>query len=133
MGGTFSADISKFVIKAKGNAEIVVKNLAFAMFSRVQTYTPKDTHRAITGWQPTVNSPGGSDPGPGNYPMPPAPIIPAFRLGDSIFYCNNVHYIPYLEYGTAPYGFSRQAPAGMVRITITEYQAFLAKAVASLG
>lgn len=132
MAGSFSADIAKFVLKTKGKAETVVKKVSFDMFSRIQTRTPKDTHRAVTGWQVTINTPGGSDPGPGQYSKPPAPVIPAFKLGDDIYFCNNVHYVPYLEYGTAPYGFSQQAPAGMVRVTITEYQAFLAKAVASL-
>ena len=133
MSGTFSADISKFIAKTKGKAETVVKKVAFDVFSRVQQRTPQDTRRAITGWQVTINTPGGSDPGPGNYPMPPAPVIPAFKLGDDIYFCNNVDYIPFLEYGTAPYGFSRQAPQGMVRVTIAEYQAYLAKAAASLG
>jgi hypothetical protein len=132
MSGTFSADISKFVAKAKGNAEKVIKKVAFDMFSRIQQRTPQEKRRAITGWQVSIYAPAGGDPGPGNYPVPAAPVIPAFKLGDDIYFCNNVHYVPYLEYGTAPYGFSKQAPQGMVRITVAEYLDYLAKAVASL-
>jgi hypothetical protein len=133
MSGTFSLDISKFITKTKGNAELVGKKIAFDMFSRIQQRTPQDTRRAITGWHVTFNTPGGSDPGPGNYPMPPAPVVSAFKLGDDIYFCNNVDYISFLEYGTAPYGFSRQAPQGMVRVTITEYLDYVNKAIAFLG
>jgi hypothetical protein len=132
MSGTFSPDISKFVAKTKGNAKQVCADLAFKIFDRIQTRTPQEKRRAITGWQVSINAPAGKDPGPGNYPVPAAPVIPAFKLGDDIYFCNNVHYVPYLEYGTAPYGFSKQAPQGMVRITVAEYLDYLAKAVASL-
>jgi hypothetical protein len=58
--------------------------------------------------------------------------VNAIKITDTVWLVNNVEYISFLEYGTAPYGFSRQAPAGMVRITLAEFHAYVAKAVASL-
>ncbi|WP_330210091.1 hypothetical protein [Pseudomonas sp. AM4(2022)] len=42
---------------------------------------------------------------------------------------NNLPYGPRLEYE----GWSNQAPAGMVQITVTEFQMFINKAVSELS
>ena len=148
--GSFTADLSAFAKKAKFNADQVMQKTCLELFSRVVQRTPVDTARARTGWQTAVNAmPSGSDPGPrkstrkgGPPSAPPAlsgedkgkitAVTQAIKFGDTVWLVNNVHYVQYLEYGTAPYGFSPQAPAGMVRISITEFQDHVAKAVASL-
>lgn len=101
--GNFSLDLSKFVEKAGMKPEKVRKKVSFDIHSRIKARTPVDTGRAKAGWMLQI---GGSE--------------------DLIF--NNVEYINMLEYG-----HSQQAPAGMVRVTIAEFQAFVAAAVASLG
>lgn len=56
-------------------------------------------------------------------------IIQKFELGaGAIWIMNNLPYGPRLEYE----GWSRQAPAGMVRVSVTEFQAFVNKAVSEL-
>jgi hypothetical protein len=56
-------------------------------------------------------------------------IIERFQIGvGSIWIMQNLPYGPRLEYE----GWSSQAPAGMVRITVTEFQTFVNKAVAEL-
>jgi|WetSurMetagenome_2_1015567.scaffolds.fasta_scaffold89909_2 hypothetical protein len=131
--GSFTADLSKFVEKTKLKPGQVMQKVAFDLFSAVQRRTPRDTLRAVTGWQVGVGAqPSGSDPGPGQHSPPPPPVIPTIGPDQAVYYINNVHYVPYLEYGTASYGFSRQAPAGMVRISIAEFQSYVAKALASL-
>ena len=56
-------------------------------------------------------------------------VIEQFRIGvGSIWMMNNLPYGPRLEYE----GWSSQAPAGMVRISTTEFQTFVNKAVAEL-
>ena len=56
-------------------------------------------------------------------------VIGQFQIGvGSIWMMNNLPYGPRLEYG----GWSSQAPAGMVRISTTEFQTFINKAVAEL-
>lgn len=51
--------------------------------------------------------------------------IASFKPGQTIFLCNNLPYGPRLEYE----GWSSQAPAGMVRITIAEFGAIVDDAV----
>ena len=56
-------------------------------------------------------------------------VIEQFKIGvSSIWMMNNLAYGPRLEYE----GWSSQAPAGMVRISTTEFQTFVNKAVAEL-
>ena len=56
-------------------------------------------------------------------------VIEQFKIGvSSIWMMNNLPYGPRLEYE----GWSSQAPAGMVRISTTEFQTFVNKAVAEL-
>lgn len=146
MAGSFTLDLSRFCQKAKAAPATVVKKACFDMFSRVIQRTPVDTGRARAGWQVGVGGmPSGSDPGP----MPKrakgigassslaqraeeardvqAALVGA-QLGDTLWLVNNVEYITVLEYDHT----SRQAPQGMVRVTITEFQDYVAKAVASL-
>lgn len=125
--GTFTMDLVKFCEKTKIKPLLVVKKIAFDMASRIIQRTPRDTGRAAAGWQVGINEIPGYLPPEGNYPYPPAPMVPTFKLGDDIYIANNVEYITVLEDG-----HSQQAPRGMVKVTITEFQSFVAKAVASL-
>lgn len=126
--GTFSIDLSKFAQKAMGNVRQVVGKACFDIGSEIQTRTPRDTHRAATGWQWQTGSITAFKPPPGQYANPPAPVIPSFNLGDTLFLANNVEYIKVLEDGWS----KSQAPAGMVKVTLTRWQNYVAKAVASL-
>ena len=164
MAGTFTLDLTKFVEKAKGNATLVVKKVAFDMFSRIVQRTPVDTGRARANWQIGINSipsssisfgfktgkqgwGAGGKTGFGGIVRAEGGAsanadlgvvgregknLSPFKIGDIIYLANNVGYITFLEYGTGKGGFSKQAPMGMVRITITEFQNFVAAAVASL-
>ena len=124
--GTFSLDLSKFATKAMGNMDKVVKKVCFDIGSDIQKATPRDTGRAAAGWQWQTGSISAYKPGPGSYNAP-APLIPGFALGDTLYLANNVEYIKVLEDG-----WSRQAPAGMVKVTLTRWQNYVAAAVASL-
>lgn len=126
--GTFSIDLSKFAKKAMGNIDKVVGKACFDIGSEIQTRTPRDTHRAATGWIWQTASPSKWKPAKGIYPPPPPPLVTAFRLGDTLFLANNVEYIKMLEDGWS----KAQAPAGMVKVTLTRWQNYVAKAVASL-
>jgi hypothetical protein len=153
MGDNFSFDLTKFCEKANKSADTVVRKVIFDIFSRIIQRTPVDTGRARAGWQVSINSQAtGSDPGAqpktkmkkgegASVSLQPrkqtnkdvGASIASFKVGDTAWMANNVEYIQHLEYGTAKYGFSRQAPAGMVRVTMAEYQAYIANALASLG
>lgn len=100
-------------------AERALKALAFEFLSRVIPRTPVDTGRARGGWASylirlgkTVNGVGaGSSLG-----VDEGSFEEHFTESEqSIVLINAVHYIVLLEYG-----WSDQAPAGMVRITFRE-------------
>ena len=130
--GSFSLDLSKFATKAMGNMDKVVKKACFDIGTDIQKATPYDTFRARTGWQWQVGSITAFKPPPGQYSNPPAPKIPGFALGDTLYLANNVEYIKVLEDGRVGNKGSYQAPAGMVKVTLTRWQNCVAAAVASL-
>lgn len=137
----FAADISKFVQKTKLRSDVVVRRIALDIFSRVVRRTPVDTGRARANWQIGINQlPKGTmltgkvGFGTGN--------LSAYKIGDIIYIANNLPYIGVLEYGGYPNppkyptgktvgGFSKQAPQGMVGVTMTEMKTILSKATQS--
>jgi hypothetical protein len=117
---TFSIDLAKFGQKAVDNAEKIVRKIGFDMHSRIVQRMPKDTGRATANQQISINSlPSGSvlefDKSGNATISNGGAALARFKLGDTIFLYNNVEYILSLECG-----HSKQAPAGMFRITFEE-------------
>ena len=54
--------------------------------------------------------------------------IKKLKLGDTVHVSNNLHYAWKLEYG-----FSKKAPAGMVRITVANWQLIVANEVRKIA
>lgn len=145
---TFEQDIAKFISATKIKTEVVVRRIAFDAYTRVVRKTPVDTGRARANWQVAINnlptgqlSPGQRGVSLGN--------MNAYKLGDVIYIANNLPYIGVLEYGGYPNppksggitksgksktvgGFSRQAPQGMVGLTLIEIKKNIRKAVSGL-
>lgn len=153
--GRFTADIRKFVEKTNGNIDLVVRKVLFDLSTSLVLRTPVDTGRLRANWQygldsiPESVSDGTDDPTArlhgeiGNVPE---------VAGRRHYLINNLPYAPVVEYGLYPNpvkvgsqkrgetvprphtvnGFSEQAPYGMVRITVVEFQEFVRLAVASL-
>lgn len=118
---SFSVDLAKFGQKAVNNSEKIVREVAFAMHSRIVQRMPVDTGRAKANQQISINSlPSGSVMDfdkKGNATIKKGKAtLAAFNLGDTIFLYNNVEYIIPLEYGHS----QKQAPAGMFRISFEE-------------
>jgi hypothetical protein len=124
----FALQIAKFVEKAKGNADLVVRKVALDLFSRVITKSPVDTGRFKGNWQVAIGSiPAGTveindKAGTATIAKVTAEAL-NMRAGEVIYLVNNLPYARRLEYG-----HSKQAPAGMVRITIEEFNAAVNKA-----
>ncbi len=121
MASNFALDISRWAEKAKGRMDIVVRKVCLDLFSRVIFRTPVDEGRARGNWQCTIgNIPDGVlevDDKNGTVTMSRASAAVAkVRAGDVVYLVNNVPYINRLEHG-----WSKQAPSGMVGITVAEY------------
>ena len=188
---TFALDISRFVEKAKGNMETVVKKVAIDMLAGVVVRSPvgnpelwainkiasnynlevsnynaalRDNPENLTkagrlkrgkkihdsmdlyappgyvggrfraNWQVTFNAPAageidGIDPQGSETIARGTAVLNAFNSEMAkIWFMNNLPYGYPLEFE----GHSSQAPGGMVRITVTEFQAFVNEAVNTL-
>jgi hypothetical protein len=128
--GNFELQIQRFVDKAKGNVDLVIRKISLDMFKRVISKSPVDTGRFKGNWQVAIGSiPTGTlevedKAGTATIAKADAEAL-KLKAGDIIYLVNNLPYSRPLEYG-----WSKQAPSGMVRLSVTEYGA-VATAAAS--
>lgn len=131
-------DLAEYAKKKQVEIKEVRKAYAFALYSSIVKKTPVDTGRARGNWNVSVGSPDDSVDDSANYThsyqkrkkkndkenkvthKPPLRLkyknqdsIPEPNGDESIFISNNLPYITTLEYGS-----SKQAPNGMVGVTL---------------
>lgn len=129
---SFTLDIDRFVKKAKGNLDLVVRKVALDLFKRVIMKSPVDTGRFKGNWQVAIGAmPGGTlevndKDGTATISRVTAATL-NLKAGDVINLVNNLPYARALEYG-----HSKQAPAGMVRLSVMEYGAVVSKAASEI-
>lgn len=129
----FALDVTKLMNKSKVKTDTVVKRLTFSLFARCIMMSPVDTGRFRANWQlgvgaPVFNASEDSDVGPvtqdgsGNSSTKTKVLLKlnASELGDKIFLTNNLPYAARLEYG-----YSKQAPHGMVRLSANALEQIL--------
>lgn len=128
---SFSLDIAKFAEKAGNNAALVVKKVAVDMSSRIVYRTPVDTGRARGNWMVTFDTPMDGTTTATDKTGQSTVSANTSKIGTwkdgTIWIANNLPYIGRLEYG-----WSDQAPSGMARVTIREFQGYVAQAVKGL-
>jgi hypothetical protein len=142
----WSLDLNQWVDKEKQNILDVRRSFAFALFAKILYRTPVDSGRARQNWIVTLN--GGSlayNPNAAKGGMVFADgrkMIYNAKGDDTIIIQNNAPYIGKLEYGgygpNSPSGktvngFSKQAPHGMVGVTMLEAGATMTEAIAEVG
>lgn len=149
---SFDAPVKEFAQAFNIQFGVVVKTITLDLFRRVTLRTPVDTGRARAGWQIGVGEPGdmlpekteGLKPRKKNQRQPrnkeagpkakngttfttlfgggttDADLSKAAHIdgGELIYITNNLPYIERLEFG-----HSKQAPAGMVRLSVAEVAA----------
>lgn len=130
----FALQLSEFARKAGRNADLVVQKVAVDILSRVVKRSPVDTGRFRGNWQVTIGLPASgnvatNDKSGAQAINSGAAVLASFQIGPSIFITNNLPYGPRLEYE----GWSKQAPAGMVRITVAEYEGLIRKAIGEVN
>jgi len=116
---SFSDDIKQFTNKTERAALFVFRGTALDIFSKVILRTPVDTGRLRGNWQCSLNSPVTNETNAtGNQALSGAKKATSnAKITDSIYMTNNLPYAGVIEDGR-----SNQAPAGMVKVTISEYQ-----------
>lgn len=127
---SFSLDIRKFVDKTHDRMDLTVRYVSLELFRRVVLRSPVDTGRFRANWQVEIGGlPQGTlelDDRTGAATVSRADAeLAGVRAGDTIYLVNNLPYGPALERGS-----SKQAPAGMVGISVEEFDRALNGATA---
>lgn len=142
----WSLNLEEWAEKQKSRVIDIRRSFAFAIFSKVLYRTPVDSGRARQNWIVTLNdgslayNPNAAKGGRVN--ADGQRVIFNARGDDSIIIQNNTPYVGKLEYGgygqNSPSGktvngYSKQAPHGMVGITMQEAGAVLNEAISEVG
>ncbi|WP_275150686.1 hypothetical protein [Citrobacter koseri] len=128
----FSLDVKAFVEATKRDMLEVTKKAVIDVSNRVVDMSPVDTGRFRSNWEIGQDVvPDSAQPEMGPYPR--GPEVKA-RLASQagaitrdvrfIFLANTLPYAYRLEME----GWSKQAPAGMLRVVVPEFQTYLDKA-----
>lgn len=128
----FTLDIKNFVEKAKKNPETVARQVSFKLFSAVIKASPVDTGRFRMNWQTAgaVTPSGtidGTDKGGAAAIGDAASYIFAASDWNEFTLTNNLPYAERLEYG-----WSNQAPQGMVRVNVARFNTLLEEEAAKV-
>lgn len=135
----FTDQIKKFAISSHEDAKKIIEKVRVDVSESVINKTPLDTGFARGNWQSNIGSPikseitrfdreAGFAPTSGDGISVREAIETASKDIDKDFYItNNAEYIRNLEFGG-----SNQAPRGMVRITVADFQNIVADAVKNL-
>lgn len=144
---TFALDLKRFAEKAGDNARQVVRKVSMDLLTNVVLRTPVGNPSLWKGKAPAGYvggrlrnnwnvSLGSADYSTGNAPDKSgrgalgqgANVIANADGSLDLFIVNALPYVREIEYQ----GHSKQAPAGMVRITVTQWRDFIAQAVREL-
>lgn len=124
--------LKAFAEKTKADMETVVRKTAFSLGESMVVMSPVDTGRFRGNWQygaDTINtSTGGADDKSGRTALNRIQAgIRGWKPGQTIWLTNSLPYGPRLEAG-----WSKQSPSGMVRVSVANYQQYIADAIASV-
>ena len=123
--GSFADQVARFEKDALRKMNLAVRKISLEIFSRVILKSPVDTGRFRGNWQVAIGSvPSGTlelDDKTGTATVSKADLkLVGAGAGDTIYLANNLPYAVRLEEG-----YSTQAPAGMVALTVQEFAAIV--------
>lgn len=125
----FAADLRKLCDRAGDKAEMVVRKTALELQSGMIERSPVDTGRFKSNWAcgvGAVNTDTSAAPGT-DAEGRARTVLEGWKPGQTIFLTNSLPYAARLERG-----WSKQAPSGMVRLTVQAYAQALKAAVESI-
>lgn len=141
---TFEESIQDFIKKAKKNPELVVRQVTIKLYSAIILASPVDTGRFRMNWQATTDTPAtgilvGNDPSGSRAINAATNFVTNSAQWDEFRFTNNLPYAEVIEFGGYPGdgpnttgGFSKQAPAGVVRVTVKRFQRLIDEAAARM-
>lgn len=127
---SFSLQVAEFVARAKVAPDLILRKLVLSIGTSLIMKSPVDTGRFRANWFFGLGAPSPEvqpelmDKTGGASLDRIAESLPMVQFGQVIWLSNNLPYARRLEYG-----WSKQAPEGMVRITVAEFQSYMREAV----
>lgn len=126
MAARWTIPLDKVVAEQKEQLHLTVRRITFEAFSRVVKRSPVDTGRFRANWNVSFGTPDYTTTpsvaqGRGDLQAAEALKSP---VGGVTYISNGLPYAQRLEYG-----WSKQAPAGMVRVTVAEFDGLVSGAV----
>ncbi len=138
----WSIPLDKLAEKAQLDLETVARKVTFDLYSSVVYMSPVDTGRFRANWNVSVDSPELTTTESTNQARAGDEVARVLSLpvGGVYFLSNALPYATVLEYGLYPNppkggegktidGYSRQSPAGMVRVSVIRFNEFVQKAI----
>jgi len=131
MSGDFTLALSQFAEKAKDRADQVVRQVTLEVSSRIIVRSPVDTGRFRANWRLGVGGPvtgtvEATDKAGDQTTGAIGAALPAKAAGTVLYLTNNLPYAWRLETG-----HSKQAPSGMVGLTVQEFLGIVDKVARS--
>ena len=125
---SFALQLAAFAEKAGENANLVVRKVAIDTLAKVIHRSPVDTGRFRGNWALSVGAPEivqreVVDPTGATTIRQEGAKLATYQVGPSVFLTNSLPYAIRLENG-----YSMQAPSGMVKLTVAEFQALVDQA-----
>jgi len=124
--------MNSIVNRVNKRIDTVIRKSTIELFGSVIKMTPVDTGRAKGNWQCSIGSPITSETDrldsakldSTNGSVAYADVVKTVKgTGNVVWLSNNVPYIQRLEYGS-----SKQAPSGMVRLSVQRFGSIFADA-----
>lgn len=133
---SFEGDIIRFTNKTYQEADRIRRGVIIKLFSAVIDDTPVDTGRLRGNWQTSVGKPKENEilQTDKNGTRSKTKILNNLgKFGETVYLSNNLPYANVAEYGqwngptdkVTGQGFSKKAPAGMVRKNAIRFQSIL--------
>lgn len=127
--GSFAAQLQAFGDFVQEEADQVFRIVATEVGQSVINLTPVDTGRALSNWNAGIDSPDDTyreteDPMDSQTSSRLASEFSTLKFSDTAYITNATPHVPFLEYGS-----SKQAPHGMVRVTLARFDNIVQDAV----
>jgi hypothetical protein len=125
---SFAEQIAAFAEKTKLDIDTVHRKVVFDLTNSVIRLSPVKTGRFRNNWNVAKGEVNKStNDGTGDPTAGLQSVVDSLTTGGVVYITNSLPYAIRLEYG-----WSKQAPQGMVRVTVVNYEQYLKRALETI-
>ena len=124
---SWSVPLDRLAQRAQAQFEDVARKATYDLFRAVVLKSPVDTGRFRSNWNVTASVPSFTYSESTNVSRADSETLKALTLpvGGVVYLSNGLPYANRLEYG-----YSNQAPSGMIRTSVADFNRFVDRALA---